>query len=348
MVDLTPLYVVLALLFFIWFFVKNCVYIVRQSEGIVIERLGKFRKVLLPGINFCTPFLDQPRAFTWRKTFINANGNVVDRTTNDTRIDLRESVFNFLRQEVYTKDTILMDVNALMYYRIVDIRRAIYEVDDLQNAIQNVAQTQLKEVFGSLNFSDALMSQDKINEHCARLFGPTFSQWGVHVERMELLDMTPKRNTGDAMKKQMLAERQRRGAFILAEGKKSAMRLTSEGTKIVKFNMGVAEQEATRKRSEGEAGAKIEMAQAEARALDCVAEAVTSEGGSQTEYMVAQRFMDMFRTMSQTIAERVIYLPYESTQLQGLISRLPSVYGMGARIRGGASSSGAGKYSDLN
>ena len=309
----------------------------------VIERLGKFRTILKPGLNCCNPILDSARAFTWRKTYINTRGRIVDKTTNDIRIDLRESIFNFLKQEVYTKDTILMDVNAMMYYRIVDIHKAIYEVDDLQNAIQNVAQTQLKEVFGMMNFSDALNGQKKINSHCTRLFGPTFAKWGVHVERMELLSMAPRRATADQMKKQMLAERQRRGAFIIAEGKKTVMRLTSEGTKIVKINLGVAEQEATRKRSEGEAGAKVELAQAESRALNTVAEAITSDGASQTEYMISQRFMDLFRSMTQTVSGKTIYLPYMANGLYGLIAKLPAVYGMGASRKGGGGGRGGRK-----
>ena len=100
------------------------------------------------------PFIDNPRRFTWTKTYIDVDGSIRDENTTEYRVDLRESVFNFLPQEVYTKDTILLSVNSIMYYRIVDIHRAVYEVDDLPSAIMNVAQTQLKEVFG----------QDQINE----------------------------------------------------------------------------------------------------------------------------------------------------------------------------------------
>ena len=95
------------------------------------------------------------------------------------RIDLRESMFNFMKQEVYTKDTVLLDVNALMFYRIVDIKKAIYEVDDPQAALSNTAQTQLKEVFGNMSFSEALRSQTEINEHLVKEFGKLFSGWGT-------------------------------------------------------------------------------------------------------------------------------------------------------------------------
>ena len=152
-------------------------------------------------------------------------------------------------------------------------------------AISNVAQTQLKEVFGNMSFSEALASQTKINSHMKEAFGERFAQWGVQVERMELLDMTPKKGTtiSDAMKRQMIAERTRRAEFIIAEGRKSAMRLISEGTKMEKYNIGVAEQEATRKKSEGSAGATVELARAESKALDVIAAAFVADGASQTE-----------------------------------------------------------------
>lgn len=325
--------VVVIVLLIVLFVLYKSLYIVHQAEGIVVERLGRYDRVLRPGINFLVPFLEAPRTFTWRKTYIDVNSRVVDKTTTDYRIDLRESVFNFLRQSVYTKDTILLDVNALMYYSIGDVRKAIYEVEDLQTAISNVAQTQLKDVFGGLIFAKALESQEVINNHMQRSFARIFIKWGIIVHRIELQDVRPKSNIGEALKKQMIAERARRGDFIRAEGQKAAVTLTSEGTKIVKFNMGIAEQEATRKKSEGAAGAKVEMARAESQALETIAEAIQADGVSQTEYMIGQRYMDMFRALvlqTQSTSRKVVYLPYEVTGMRGIIAQLPSVFGTAA------------------
>jgi len=303
------------------------VFIVHQAEGIVIERLGRFHRVLNSGINFVSPFIDRPRQFTWRKTAIGPDGTITDETITSSRIDLRESVFNFLRQEVYTKDTVLLDVNALMYYRIFDIKKAIYEVDDLQGALSNAAQSQLKEVFGNMNFTEALTSQTSINDHLVKEFSKLFFAWGIHVERMELLDLAPKQATSEAMKKQMVAERTRRGDFIRSEGKKAAMRLTAEGSKMVSVNMGLAQQEATRKRSEGEAGSKVELARAESVALETVGNAIKSDGGSQTDYMIAEKYLELFRLAAQSVENKVIYLPYRISGLSGVVRRLPAVYG---------------------
>lgn len=176
-------------------------------------------------------------------------GAIVDTVETISCVDLRESIFNFKRQEVYTKDTVQVEVNAVMYHRIMDVKRAIYEVDDIVNAVQGVAQTQLKEVFGSMSLAEALSSQKAINEHMQRNFAPVFAAWGLEVLRIELLDLKPVdgSDTATSMKQQMKAERMRRAQFIEAEGKKAAMRLESEGVKRVLVNKGVAEQEATRR-----------------------------------------------------------------------------------------------------
>ena len=159
------LIVVVVLLLIVVLVIFKLLVIVRQAEGVVIERFGKFHKVLSAGVNWLAPFVDQKRSFNWKRTYINSQKQIMDENSTNDRIDLRESVFNFLKCEVYTKDTILLTVNSLMYYRIVDIRKAIYEVDDLHSAISNVAQTQLKEVFGRMLFSTSLTAQDYINDH---------------------------------------------------------------------------------------------------------------------------------------------------------------------------------------
>ncbi|KAG9405513.1 hypothetical protein AC1031_003410 [Aphanomyces cochlioides] len=201
------------------FLLYNSIYVVQQAEGIVIERFGKVQKVLDSGIHFVIPFIDSPRSFQWKKVVTGAQGRLETRESSNYRIDLRESIFVFPAQEVYTRDTILLDVHSIMFYRIVDIKKAVYEVDDLNMAIANVAQTQLKEVFGNMTFTEALASQSVINAYIKKSFGERFAQWGLVVERMEVLDMLPKQGTtiADAMKRQMIAERSRRADFIQAE-----------------------------------------------------------------------------------------------------------------------------------
>ncbi|KDO31822.1 hypothetical protein SPRG_03742 [Saprolegnia parasitica CBS 223.65] len=327
----------LVVLLFIGILLSKSIYVVQQAEGtsilrhlrIVIERFGRVQGVLDSGIHFVIPFIDSPRSFSWKRV-VKSNGRMESHDTQNYRIDLRESIFSFPSQEVYTRDTILLDINSIMFFRIVDIKKAVYEVDDLNTAIANVAQTQLKEVFGNMTFTEALASQSVINAHIQRSFGERFAQWGLVVERMEVLDMLPKAGTtiSNAMKRQMIAERTRRAEFIIAEvGQKAAMRLISEGTKLQKYNMGVAEQEATRKTSEGQAGAKVELARAESKSLELIASAFSADGASQTEYVISQRYMEMLQRMSVSLDKKTLYFPYETKGMSGLIGDLRGVYG---------------------
>lgn len=348
---------IVVVLFIVIWLLSLSIYVIKQAEGVVLERFGRFDRILTSGLHFVVPFIDQPRSFQWKQVTINPQGGITITDTSLTRIDKRESVFNFPVQEVYTRDTILLDVDSIMYYRIYDIKKAVYEVEDLNTAIGNVAQTQLKEVFGNMTFTEALASQQKINDHMKQAFGERFREWGIEVERMELLDMTPKKGTSitAAMKRQMIAERTRRAEFITAEGSKSAMRLVSEGTKLEKYNLGVAEQEATRKLSEGQAGAKVEIARAESKSLDIIASAFEVDGASQTEYLIGQRYIGLFQSMANSAESKILYLPYETNGLSGMIASLRDIYGPSKcrtnkprKAQTNAKTSSKGDYDDLN
>ncbi|KAJ6248446.1 hypothetical protein M0813_17640 [Anaeramoeba flamelloides] len=305
--------------------------VVHQSEGIVIESFGKFKKVLNSGLHFITPFIDSPRSFQWRVVEMNEMGRMIDKTTIHHRIDMRESVFNFLRQEVFTKDTVLLDVNALMYYRITSIYKAVYDVADLQIALSNTAQTQIKEVFGEMTFTEALISQKRINENLVREFYSLFKNWGVETLRMELLDLRPKSNIAAQMKKQMIAERERRGDFIKSEGKKMAIKLEAEGRRLESVNLGLAKQEATKKISEGQASAKIEVAHAEALALDMLSLALQPDGVLRSEYQIAQRYLTMLSAINRNSGHKTLYLPYDLNGMMSLISNLPTSFGINSK-----------------
>eukprot|EP01133_Synstelium_polycarpum_P003564 gene3564-4077_t len=206
------------------------------------------------------------------------------------------------------------------------MKKAIYEVDDLQGALSNTAQTQLKEVFGNMNFTEALESQSQINEHLVQEFSKLFSAWGIIVERMELLDLSPKSTINEAMKKQMVAERRRRGDFIKSEGDKAAMNLKAEGEKVFLINMGIAEQESTRKKSEGQAEASIEIAQAESACLEVMSKVLGDEAveNSETNYRIALKYLDLISTPS--IGVKNMYIPYKIEGLQSIINGYTKVY----------------------
>jgi regulator of protease activity HflC (stomatin/prohibitin superfamily) len=213
-----------------------------------------------------------------------------------------------------------------MYYRICDPRAAAYEVDDMPSAIQNVAVAQMKEVFGRLSLTDALTSQQAINQHCAQNFGPIFRSWGLEVMRVELLELSPAGQAiSSAMRMQVYAERKRRADYIGAEGRKASQRLEAEGTRAVKVNLAVAEQEALRKSSEGKAQARMELARADRASLDAISEVVREDGATQQSFMLGQAYNSFLRGIRASTS--TIYLPYDPAVLRGLIGTLPRVFG---------------------
>ena len=337
MVFIPPLIVAAVIALSIWLLGKSLI-IVHVAEGVVIERVGKFRRLLSPGLNCIVPFIESPRIFFWRKTFIDRNKRVREEKIENYRVDCRESMFNFLEQQVYTRDTIQVRVNALMYYKIVHVKKAIYGVDDLHSAVGNVAQSEMKMIFGSMTFTEALSAQDKINELLIPKFNQEFEAWGVYCTRVEVLDFMPSQSVVRQLKLQMLAERNRRAAFIVAEGQKSAMRKESEGIRVEKYQMGVAEQEATRRLSEGEAEAKVNLAQAESRALHVVQEAISKDGASQSKYLITGKYLDLMDTVigkNVGQVDKTIYLPFAVEPIMGFVGTLPKVYGRNCIKNGG-------------
>jgi regulator of protease activity HflC (stomatin/prohibitin superfamily) len=325
------LIVFLAVCLIIGLIMYKLIIIVHQAEGVVIERLGKFKSVLEPGIH-CLTCCDSPRSFVWTRTYINTNKRVVSERVNIMRIEQRESLFNFPPWQVFTRDTVNLTVNMLMYYRIFSVKKAVYRVDDLHGSISNVAQAEIKVIFGSMSFTEALTSQDEVNRLAMEKLNKDFHEWGVHCTRLEILNITPPNDITARLRQQMLAERDRRAKFVIAEGDKAAVRLRSEGTKIVKFQMGVAEQEAKRKRSEGKATATVKLAEAESAALRKVQQALTDDGCTQTEYKISQRYLKMISSAVEVVQQKTIYLPYAAKDLMGkVVGNLPNVFGRKAR-----------------
>jgi len=330
--------------------------IVHQAEGVVVERLGKFYKVFEPGLHCLTP-CDTPRSFRWTRTFIDSRKRIRSERMDYMRIDMRESLFNFPPWQVFTRDTVNLNVNMLMYYRIFSVKKAVYGVDDLHASISNVAQAEIKVIFGSMTFTEVLTAQDKINELALESLNKDFRAWGVVCTRLEVINIQPPTDITSRLRQQMLAERDRRAQFVIAEGKKSAVRLQSESTKVVKFQMGVAEQEAKRKRSEGMAAATVKLAQAESRALHIVQQALADDGVTQTDYKISQRYLQMMKKAVNVVQKKTIYLPYAAGDLMGsIIGGVPKVFGRdvtppkvgksGLRRRGGGGS--GSKASGMN
>lgn len=311
--------------------------IIRQSETCVIERLGKYHKTLSSGINIIWPIIDRPREFSVRYVYNDMSGNQIVRAKTTTRIDLREQVYDFPKQGVITKDNVQTEINALLYFQIVDPVKAVYEIENLPNAIEKLTQTTLRNVIGELELDETLTSRDTINAKLRAVLDDATNKWGVKVNRVELQDITPPASVKAAMEQQMQAERQKRAAILTAEGEKQTAILTSEGQKASKINQAEAqkqtmilEAEALKQaeilKAEGEANAKVLKAEAEAQAIGKIAEAVSKTSTNPSSFVLAEQYIDALKNIAGGDNGKTVFLPYEASNLLGSLSTIKELF----------------------
>ncbi|MCM1318871.1 MAG: SPFH/Band 7/PHB domain protein [Muribaculaceae bacterium] len=299
--------------------------VVPQSETRVIERLGRFHSVLSPGLNFIIPFVDRPKIIYTRGTAVYA-GRTYSRTVATKVIDLREQVYDFPSQQVITRDNVTTEINALLYFQITDPKKAVYEIDNLPNAIEKLTQTSLRNVIGELELDETLTSRDTINTKLQSILDDATNKWGVKVNRVELQDITPPESVRVAMEKQMQAERNRRAEILNAEGEKQSRILRSEGEKASRINEAEAHKQSEILRAEGEAQAIILNAQAEADAIRRVAEAVTNGQTDPATYMLAMKYIETLKEMTTGKDNKTVYIPYEASSVLSSIGSIQNLF----------------------
>ena len=300
--------------------------VVPQSETRVIERLGKFHKVLPPGLNIIWPIIDRPKLITTRSVVESRMGRPVVQMNETSKIDLREQVYDFPKQNVITKDNVTTEINALLYFQIVDPVKSVYEIDNLPNAIEKLTQTTLRNVIGELELDETLTSRDTINGKLRTVLDDATNKWGVKVNRVELQDITPPESVRQAMEKQMQAERNRRAEILKAEGEKASAILNSEGEKISAINNAEAEKQSQLLIAEGIAKAKIIQAEAEAQAITLVSDAIKSTHTDPATYLLATKYIETLKEMTSGQNNKTIYIPYEATNMLGSIGGIKGLF----------------------
>lgn len=298
--------------------------IIKQSEAMVVERLGKYHKTLAAGINIIIPFIDQPRSTTWRSVREAADGRRFTAMKMLDRIDLRETVFDFPKQNVITRDNVVTEINALIYFQIVDPIKSVYEISNLPNAIEKLTQTTLRNVIGEMDLDDCLSSRDTINMKLRAILDEATNKWGVKVNRVELQDINPPHDIKEAMEKQMRAERNRRAQIIDAEGTKKAAILEAEGSRDADINQAEGIKQSQILKAEGEAKARIAVAEAEAEAIRRIAEAVKEMKTDPTQYLIAVRYIETLEKMmdGEKGQNKIVFMPYEASSLMGSLGGL--------------------------
>ncbi|HBS48464.1 TPA: hypothetical protein DEO28_02260 [Candidatus Dependentiae bacterium] len=314
----------------------NATYLVKQAEVIVIERFGRYHTILQSGLHFVIPFIDQPRKVLWTFVKESAGSNKLYRYSEFLeRIDLREAVYDFAKQNVITKDNVTMEINALLYFQITDPKNAVYEVSNLPQAIEKLAQTTLRNIIGSMDLDQTLVSRDEINEKLRIILDEATDKWGVKVNRVELQEVNPPADIRVAMEKQMKAERERRAVILEAEGKKRSTILEAEGFKEstiahatgeaeAKIRLAKANADATKLNAEGDAEARKMLADAESKAILMIQQAVPK--ADPLPYMIAMNYIKALPELTKGKNDKLVVLPYEISGIMGSLAGIKEIF----------------------
>jgi regulator of protease activity HflC (stomatin/prohibitin superfamily) len=224
--------VVLAVILTVMTVVRS-IRIVPQARARNVERFGRYRKTLEPGMNFIVPFVDRVKPL----------------------IDLREQVVSFMGQPVITEDNLVVQIDTVLFFQVTDPKAADYEIVDYIQAIEQLTATMLRSVIGSMDLEQTLTSRDKINTLLRGVLDDASGKWGIRVTRVEIKAIDPPKSVKDAMEKQMRAEREKRAAILTAEGQRQSQILTAEGDKQSKILRAEGDKQAAILRAEGEAQA---------------------------------------------------------------------------------------------
>ncbi len=311
--------VLIVLVVLVVLYILRGIKIVSQSETMIVERLGKYNRTLNAGINVILPIVEQAK-----ETIVRRQNGAISRTS---RIDMREQVYDFDKQSVITKDNVMTEINALLYFQIVDPMKAVYEIQNLPVAIEKLTQTTLRNVVGEMELDETLTSRDTINSKLRNVLDDATNKWGVKVNRVELQDITPPESIRRTMELQMQAERNRRAEILKAEGEKQAQILNSEGEKQAEINAAEAEKQANILKAEGEARAKVLQAEAEATAIRNVAEAVADRGADPVNYLLAVKYIEALKEVAGGQENKTVYLPYEASNLLGSLGGIKELLG---------------------
>jgi regulator of protease activity HflC (stomatin/prohibitin superfamily) len=264
---------------------------VKQQQMVVVERLGKYNRTLDPGLNFMVPFADRARS----------------------TVDMREQVVSFPPQPVITADNLVVSIDTVLYFRVVDPVRATYEIANFLQAIEQLTVTTLRNVVGSMDMERALTSRDEINRHMSSVLDETTGRWGIKVTRVEIKAIEPPPSIRDAMEKQMRAERDRRAAILTAEGVKQSQILTADG-----------DRQGAILRAQGEREARILQAEGQAKAIQTVFNAVHT--ADPDPKVLAYQYLQALPQIAAGSANKLWIIPAEMTKsLEGISQALTGI-----------------------
>ena len=292
-------FVLLGLILLALIVLSRSLRIVPQKQALIIERLGKFHNAAEAGLNIIMPFFDSVRA----------------------QIDLREQITQIEPQPVITRDNVTMEVDAVIYYVILDPVKSTYEVSNLRWGLEQLTLSALRNVIGGLDLDHTLTSRDMINTQIRAALDVSTGPWGVKIMRVELKNINPPEEIKLTMEKQMTAERTRRAVVTTAEGEKAAAILRAEGQKQAAIVSAEGQKESAVLAAEGQAQARLRVAEAEARAIQVVADSLKGSVSNPAQYLIAQKYLESLGTIA-TGADKVVFLPYEAAGTMGSLGAM--------------------------
>lgn len=279
--------------------VAGSVKIVNQGNEALVESLGSYKKKLNPGLNFVTPFIDK----------------VVYKQT------IREKVLDIPPQQCITRDNVSISVDAVVYWRIMDMEKSYYKVEDLQSAMVNLVLTQIRSEMGQLELDETFTARTKINELLLRELDISTDPWGVKVTRVELRDIVPSRAVQDSMELQMTAERRKRAAILTSEGEREAAVNSARGSAEARVldaearqKSAILDAEAQQKaivlKAEAQRQDQILQARGTAEALQIIAKMLKTDSDAQEalQFLLAQNYLEMGTKIGSSTSSKVMFM----------------------------------------
>src|SRR5215217_1896480 len=279
--------------------------IVPQARAGIVERFGKYRATLSPGLNVVTPFVDRVRYV----------------------IDMREQVVSFPPQPVITEDNLVVSIDTVIYFQVTDPVAATYEIANYIQAVEQLTMTTLRNIVGGMDLEQTLTSREEINHGLRGVLDEATGKWGIRVNRVEIKGIDPPPSIKDAMEKQMRADRDKRALILSAEGQRQSAILTAEGSKQSSILMAEGNRESQILQAQGERESAILRAQGEGQAIQTVFQAI--HDGQPDQSLLAYQYLQMMPKIAQGDANKVWVVPSEFTKaLEGLGSSIHEVAGI--------------------